>query len=215
MFTGLIQKTGRIERFETVRDGSRIAVSCSPWDTKLVPGESVAVHGVCLTVADANDDGGFTCDVLAETIRRTSLGKRRTGSVVNLERALRPNDRLGGHFVQGHVDGTGCVESVGRVGTDTAISITCGQEMMRYVVEKGSIALDGVSLTVVNVSQDGFSVHIIPTTWEMTSLGKMRTGDLVNIETDILAKYVRHYMQPAAGTSGGLTLDKLRDAGLV
>lgn len=211
MFTGIVQKIGRLEALEHGRAGGRrIRVTCDPWEDALVRGESVAVQGVCLTVAEVNKNG-FAADLLEETISRTNLGKKSRGDRLNLERALRPSDRVGGHFVQGHVDGVGKVIRNAKAGSDWVLELSCGTQLTGDVVVKGSVAIDGVSLTVVELGDSGFSVRLIPTTLEDTSLGKLRSGDSVNIETDILAKYARKGAR--ADVHGEVTLEKLRETG--
>ncbi len=156
-------------------------------------GDSICINGVCLTVTVLGA-GTFTADTVPETRRCTNLGDLRPGDAVNLERALRPEDRMGGHFVQGHVEGTGQVESVSHDGPALLIRFSAGPELMRYIVQKGFIAIDGTSLTVVDRDDAGFSVTIIPLTREWTTLGRRRPGDRVNLETDILAKYVEQLL---------------------
>ncbi|WP_298330128.1 riboflavin synthase, partial [Haloactinopolyspora sp.] len=161
-----------------------------------VHGASIAVDGVCLTVVDVDDDR-FTVDVMRETFDRTTLGRREPGDRVNLERAVRASDRLGGHIVQGHVDGVGTVLSRTPGHRWDVVRIEAPPELMRYVAEKGSVAVDGVSLTVSAVATDWFEVSLIPTTLELTTLGRRRPGDVVNLEVDVVAKYVERLM---AGT---------------
>ena len=188
MFTGLVQDLGSVRAVENEPAGSRLEV-----ETALAPelseGDSVAVNGVCLTAVSVAD-GAFRADVMAETLRRSSLGPLAAGDPVNLELPLRPEDRLGGHFVQGHVDGTGTVEDVTVEGFANVVRIACGPEILRYVVEKGSIAVDGVSLTVADLDDEGFTVSLIPETIERTTLGGAAPGRVVNLEVDVLAKYV-------------------------
>ncbi len=212
MFTGLIQKVGHFGKLER-GGGARIRVDCStPWGDPLAHGESVAVEGVCLTVAE-HDEAGFWCDVLDETLERSTLGLCRHGDPLNLERALAVGDRLGGHIVQGHIDGTGVVDSVQADGRDRVIRITCEEALARDVLLKGSVALNGVSLTVTAVWPAGLAVNIIPVTWRETSLQTLKAGTRVNIETDVIGKYVRRYLE-GRETAGGLTLDDLRRAGI-
>jgi riboflavin synthase len=182
MFTGLVQSTGTVR---TLAAG-RLRVEAP---LELSEGDSVAINGVCLTAA-AVSDGRFDADVMPETLRRTALGVLAEGDRVNLELPLRATDRLGGHIVQGHVDGTGTLESVADDGFARLVRISAPLELLRYVVEKGSIAVDGVSLTVAEVDDDGFSVALIPETLERTTLGSAAPGRAVNIEVDVLAKYV-------------------------
>jgi riboflavin synthase len=188
MFTGLIEGQGEIARVDPGGDGARLEVR-TPLAGELEAGGSVAVNGVCLTATSVNG-GGFTADVMAETLRRSSLGPLAPGDAVNVELPLRAGAPLGGHVVQGHVDGTGTVESVAEEGIARVVRITAEPALLRYVVEKGSIAVDGVSLTVVDVNSSGFSVSLIPETLERTTLGAAQPGLVVNLETDVLAKYV-------------------------
>jgi riboflavin synthase len=156
---------------------------------ELAPGDSIAVNGVCLTAVDS-DGHGFSADVMRETLRRSSLGPLVGGDEVNLELPLRAGDRLGGHVVQGHVDGTGSVEAVSEDGFARVVRIVAPPELLRYVVERGSIAVDGVSLTVSTVDGRGFEVSLVPETLERTTLGSARPGRVVNLEVDVIAKYV-------------------------
>jgi riboflavin synthase len=184
MFTGLVAGTGTIR---SLRDG-RLEVE-TPLAAELSSGDSIAVNGVCLTALDPSPEG-FRADVMPETLRRTSLGPLGSGDPVNLELPLRPTDRLGGHFVQGHADGTGTVESVREEGFSRVVRIVAPAELLRYVVEKGSIAVDGVSLTVSAVDEEAFEVSLIPETLERTTLGAAAPGRVVNLEVDVLAKYL-------------------------
>jgi riboflavin synthase len=183
VFTGLIKATGRVAG---LGDG-RLRVEAT--GLGLSDGDSIAVDGVCLT-ATVVEDGGFQADVMGETLRRSTLGSLGAGDRVNLEPPLRAGDPLGGHVVQGHVDGTGTVESVTAEGFARVVRIAAAPELLRYVVEKGSIAVDGVSLTVAEVDAEGFSVSLIPETLERTTLGAVAPGSVVNLEVDVLAKYV-------------------------
>src|SRR5215217_7632320 len=186
MFTGLVAGMGNVEAVEEDGEGVRLRVA-TPLGAELAPGDSVAVNGVCLTAVDPSADG-FRADVMAETLRRSSLGPLHAGDAVNLELPLRASDRLGGHIVQGH--GTGTVESAADEGFARVVRIAAGPEVLRYVVEKGSIAIDGVSLTVASVDDGGFTVSLIPETLERTTLGEASPGRVVNLEVDVLAKYV-------------------------
>jgi riboflavin synthase len=211
MFTGLIQKVGKLERLEKARGGAVVTVSHDPWDEPLVPGESVAVQGVCLSVVRA-ESKYFACDVLSETLKRTNLGATARGTLLNLERALRAGDRMGGHFVSGHVDGVGKVKAVTAAVRDWILNVECGEALARGIVMKGSIACDGVSLTVTAVSRTGFGVNLIPLTWQNTSLRRLKAGDAVNVETDLIGKHVRRYLETGKPESH-LTLDRLREMG--
>ena len=188
MFTGLVAGMGSVEAVEEDGEGVRLRVA-TPLGAELAAGDSVAVNGVCLTAVDPSADG-FGADVMAETLRRSSLGPLSAGDHVNLELPLRASDRLGGHIVQGHVDGTGTVESASDEGFARVVRIAAGPDVLRYVVEKGSIAIDGVSLTVASVDDGGFTVSLIPETLERTTLGEAVAGRVVNLEVDVLAKYV-------------------------
>jgi riboflavin synthase len=187
MFTGLVMDLGEVQSVEQTGDGvrMRIGTTLAP---EINPGDSVAVNGVCLTAVDVLD-GAFTADVMNETVQRSSLREDR--DVVNLELPLRPADRLGGHVVQGHVDGTGRVAGVEEDGFARRVRVEPEDEgLLRYVVEKGSIAIDGVSLTVSALDERGFEVSLIPETLERTTLGRTAPGEQVNLEVDVLAKYV-------------------------
>lgn len=203
MFTGLVEKVGRLVARGKETEGTRLTVEHEPWDLPLRPGESLAVQGVCLTVVAA-EASQFFCHTLEETLARTTLGKLPIGSKVNLERALRVGDRLGGHWVTGHVDDVGWVQSLQRRGPDRVLRVACEAPLLADLVVKGCVACDGVSLTVTAVDEAAFEVHIIPYTWEHTSLRDLRTGSGVNVETDLVAKYVRQRMRldktPAEGT---------------
>jgi riboflavin synthase len=186
VFTGLVQDLGTVTAVDASDDGARIAVATR---LELADGDSIAVNGVCLT-ATAVGDGGFRADVMNETLRRSSLGALEAGSRVNLELPLRAADRLGGHFVQGHVDGVGGVWDFRDEGFARVLTIGVPPELMRYVVEKGSITVDGVSLTVSALGDDWLQVSLIPETLERTILGAIGVGQAVNLEVDVLAKYV-------------------------
>jgi riboflavin synthase len=188
MFTGLVQGTGRVAAVARSEQGVRLEVA-TELASELERGDSVAVNGVCLT-ATAIEDGRFAADVMAETLRRSSLGPLAEGDYVNLELPLRAGDRLGGHVVQGHVDGTGTLASVKQEGIARLVRIACGERLLRYMVEKGSVAVDGVSLTIAAIDDESFTVSLIPETVERTTLGLAEPGTLVNVEVDVLAKYV-------------------------
>ena len=185
MFTGIVRELGRIEGLEETADGARLEVRAPEISAGVSVGDSVSVSGVCLTVVSA-DAELLTFDVVPETMRRSTLGRLSAGDPVNLEPALQAGDPLGGHFVQGHVDGIARV----RRATEEGLEIEAAPELLRYVVEKGSIALDGVSLTVATLDGDAFSVALVPHTKAVTTLGRAAPGDELNIEVDMLAKYV-------------------------
>jgi riboflavin synthase len=188
MFTGLVADRGEVVAVDATPDGARLTVR-SALAGELREGDSVAVNGVCLT-ATGIAGGSFAADVMHETLRRSSLGEAREGAPVNLELPLRAHDRLGGHVVQGHVDGLGTVAEVRDDGFARVVRIAAPAGLLRYVVEKGSVAVDGVSLTVADVDDDGFAVSLIPETLARTTLGAAAPGTPVNLEVDVLAKYV-------------------------
>jgi len=196
MFTGLIADMGRVADVQTRGDGVRLTVT-SALAGELGEGDSVAVDGVCLTAAVVAD-GAFGADVVRETLARSALGDSRAGDPVNLELPLRASDRLGGHLVQGHVDGVGTVTGVFGDGLARTIGVGADPGLLRYVVAKGSIAVQGVSLTVAAVDGEGFEVALIPETLERTTLGELEPGARVNLEVDVLAKYVEKLTAAAA-----------------
>jgi riboflavin synthase len=197
MFTGIVEGTGTVMALTPSGsgDGARLEVD-APWPPgELAVGDSVAVDGCCLTVV-ARTPGGFAADLVAETLRRTALGRLAKGARVNLERPLALGGRLGGHLVQGHVDGVGRVLDRRPVGEGEEVRVELPEELARYVVEKGSIAVDGVSLTVAAVGPDWFAVALVPHTLAATTLGERRPGDPVHLEVDVVAKYVERLVQP-------------------
>lgn len=189
MFTGLIEKVGWVKDVVRRDGGATLTIGHAPWDRKLVKGESVAVNGVCLTVTAVADEW-FGCELLAQTLEATNLGVQRTGNKVNLERALKMGDRLGGHFVTGHVDGVGTLARIERIGADRRLRITCSCNLTAQMIKKGSVACDGVSLTIAELDAGWFEVHIAPFTWENTIFQFAKQGDIVNIEGDLIGKYV-------------------------
>jgi riboflavin synthase len=189
VFTGLVQDLGRVAEVHETTDGVRVAIE-SPLASELKEGDSVAVNGVCLTAVGLCKGERFGADVMQETLRRSSLGGMESGSVVNLELPLRAADRMGGHVVQGHVDGLGAVGGVRDEGFARIVTVEAEPSLLKYVVEKGSIAVDGVSLTVARVDAESFDVSLIPETLERTTLGRAEVGTIVNLEVDVLAKYV-------------------------
>lgn len=210
MFTGIIQKIGRIAEIKHSGGSGRLVIETTPWVAPLELGESIAINGCCLTVASFGGSQ-IRFDVLEETFQKTSLGEKRGGQRVNLERALCVGDSMGGHFVTGHVDGTGEVREVRQIGRDFVFRINSPAELLRGMVPKGSIALDGISLTIVELTGEFFSVHIIPHTIAETALSDLKAGDSVNLETDMIGKYVQRFL--GGGEAGGLTWEKLRAAG--
>jgi len=200
MFTGIVEELGVIKSVEKGGHCAVLTIGASRILDDLKPGDSVAVDGVCLTVTRLTGSG-FCADVMRETVERSKLWTLRPGSPVNLERAMPANGRFGGHIVAGHIDGTGVIRSVRRDENAVRYVVRAGPEILRYVVEKGSIAIDGVSLTVTAVTQDAFEVSVIPHTAENTVLGAARTGDMVNLECDCIGKYVEKLL----GKTGGIT----------
>jgi riboflavin synthase len=192
VFTGLVQGVGRVAALELTDAGARLRIE-TPLVAELNAGDSVAVNGVCLSAASFRD-GSFVADAMNETLSRTSLGRLEPGAEVNLELPLRASDRLGGHLVQGHVDGVGSVADVVSDGFARRIRIEAPSSVLRYVIEKGSIAVDGVSLTVAELDDRSFTVSLIPETLQRTNLGHAGAGDSVNLEVDVLAKYVEKLM---------------------
>ncbi len=194
MFTGLIGDLGTVKSAERGPGGARLQVATGLVG-ELAPGDSVAVNGACLTAATVTDDA-FEADVMNQTLELTSLGPLGPGDRVNVELALRPGDRLGGHIVQGHVDGTATIEAVREDGFARRLEVELAAELRRYVVERGSITLDGVSLTVASLTGRGVTVSLVPETLERTNLGGVAPGDIVNVELDVIARYVERLLSP-------------------
>jgi len=192
MFTGLIADLGSVTALERGEDGARLRIG-TRLASQLEQGDSVAVNGVCLTAIDIRD-GGFAAEAMVETLRRSALGALKPGAQVNLELALRADGRLGGHVVQGHVDGTGLVSEIRVEGIARVLSIDTDPDVVRYLVQKGSVAVNGVSLTVSALSEGGFEVSLISETLVRTNLGGMAVGDRVNLEVDVLAKHVERLL---------------------
>lgn len=189
MFTGIVEETGSIETVVDHGDSMRIRIAAPTVASDATHGASISVNGICLTVTDRGEDW-FEADVMRETLERTSLRSLGVGKPVNLERAARVDGRLGGHIVQGHVDGVGTIAEIKPDERWTIIRVAVPRDLTRYMVEKGSITVDGVSLTIVSVADQDFTVSLIPTTLADTTLGVRAVGDVVNIEVDVLAKYV-------------------------
>jgi riboflavin synthase len=211
MFTGIVERLGRVVAAESRgRDGA-IRID-GGWDlTEIGLGDSICVNGACLTVSRL-EGITFTVNASAETLGRTNLGDLRTGQLVNLERALRLSDRLGGHLVTGHVDGTGTIQRIQKRGDSHCFEFEVPEKICRTLVEKGSVTIDGISLTVSGLEKLFFQVYIIPYTIEKTTLRMRRPGDRVNVETDIIGKYVERIISPG---SGGLTVDTLTKSGFL
>ncbi len=215
MFTGIIEEVGTLDRLA----GGEIAIRAAKVLEDVALGDSIAVNGICLTVTHF-DAAHFTADVMPETVRRTSLAELRHGSRVNLERALTLRSRLGGHIVSGHIDGVGTIAAMQEEGNAILLTVRARDDLLRYIVEKGSVALDGISLTVARAGAAEFTVSLIPHTREITNLREKRIGSRLNIETDILGKYVEKLFpggrapgDTAPRSAGGLTLGFLREQG--
>ena len=214
MFTGIVEELGTIRSVRRGAASAVLSIGAAEVLSDLKIGDSVAVNGVCLTVTSL-DDGGFTADVMHETLGRSSLGALIPGSRVNLERAMPANGRFGGHIVSGHIDGTGKIASVRPDDNALWYTIYAAPELLRYIVEKGSITIDGISLTVAAVDEVSFFVSLIPHTAAVTTLGKKRAGDTVNLETDIIGKYVEKLLRPAPEPErqGGISWEFLAEHG--
>lgn len=209
MFTGIIEEIGTILQREETANRCALTISAKKVLTDTKIGDSIAVNGVCLTVTDFKKDS-FTADVMPETLRRSSLGQLKTGSAVNLERAMAADGRFGGHIVAGHIDGTGKISSLRPEGNAVLVTVSTTPDLLRYIVEKGSIAIDGISLTVANVTRSDFTVSLIPHTGEETTLLKHHPGEIVNLETDIIGKYVEKLIQTK---KSGVTMELLLENG--
>lgn len=207
MFTGIVEELGRLQAIEALPTGARLRISCSKVLEDVHLGDSIAVDGVCLTVT-AFSQGEFSADAMAETLRKTTLAKKRPGDLLHLERAMGANGRFGGHFVLGHVDDTGRILSLQEEGFATRMRIGASPTILDGIVEKASVAIDGVSLTVMDFDRESFTVGLIPHTKEHTHFSRARPGDFVNLETDILGKYARK-----SPVSTGLTTEDLLRAG--
>ena len=194
MFTGIIEELGSIARIQKGAAGARLEVSASVVTSDIADGDSIAVNGVCLTALNVSP-ASFSADVSPETLEKTTLGSLTRDSAVNLERAVTPVTRLGGHIVQGHVDGRGTFASATRSGDFWTVRIGFPPEMRKYFIYKGSVAVEGISLTIADLAADHFDIAVIPKTWEMTNLSSLSPGNPVNIEVDVIAKYVENMMQ--------------------
>lgn len=212
MFTGLIEEVGTVVSIKTGRDFGRIRIACGHITDDIKTGDSIAVNGLCLTAVEVYGDG-FEADIMAESLRRSSLGRLRPGMGVNLERAMPAGGRFGGHIVSGHIDGTGTVSSLSREGIATVIEIEAAPEILYYIAEKGSVAVDGISLTVMDVGKTSFRVGVIPHTGTETTIIKKSPGDMVNLETDIIAKYIEKFINNKKPASKDISLDFLIENG--
>jgi riboflavin synthase len=212
MFTGIVEEMGSVKEFRRGAGAARLTISASTVLEATATGESICVNGVCLTVVE-KDGTSFSADVAAETLKVTNLGELRIGQKVNLERAMTLSGRIGGHLVTGHVDAVGTMKEKRQEGNSWRIFIEAPESALRYVIKKGSIAVDGISLTVADVEKSRFSVAIIPHTAQVTTLGLRTPGDSVNLETDIIGKYVERLLQ--GRVESGLSLDFLKGQGFV
>lgn len=212
MFTGIIEEVGEVAAIKVKGEQRRLTVACRKLLPELKPGDSISVSGVCLTAVNLAKDS-FTADLAQETWRRTSFSRVKAGALVNLELPMRANGRFDGHVVQGHVDGTGTLRSLETIphGNDFLLTINVPSELTRYIVAKGSLAIEGISLTVAAIEGTQVGVAIIPHTAEMTNLRSLRPGDPVNLEVDVIAKYVEKMIAPQKASS--ITLEKLVRAG--
>lgn len=214
MFTGIVEEIGEIESVTKTSDSYVIKISADKVLDGTAEGDSIAVNGLCLT-ATSIQNGAFTADVMPESLRRSSLAGLKKGDSVNLERALSLSSRLGGHIVSGHIDGVGTIVKYKNEGNAVWITVKAPENVMRYVVEKGSVAIDGVSLTVAAVGADWFKVSIIPHTGAKTILLKKREGDSVNLESDIIGKYVEKLCAPSKKMSSAITAEFLAENGFM
>ena len=214
MFTGIVEEIGTVRAVRRGAHSSVLSIGAVRIQNGLKIGDSVAVNGVCLTVC-SKDSGGFTADVMHETLNRSSLGCLSVGSRVNLERAMAADGRFGGHIVSGHIDGVGCIRALQRDDNALWYTVEAAPQVLRYIVEKGSIAMDGISLTVASVTETDFSDSVMPHAASATILGEKRPGDPVNLETDVIGKYVEKFLcaSKEAPTSRGVTLEFLAQNG--
>jgi riboflavin synthase len=213
VFTGLVEELGKVAVLETHAGGAKIVIAAQVVTEGTADGDSIAVNGVCLTALNIKPDS-FTADVSQETLNRSTLGSLKPGSPVNLERAVTPSTRLGGHIVQGHVDGRGAFISAANCGDFQTVRIGYPADMGQYLVYKGSVSVEGISLTIASLTDTYFEIAIIPKTWELTNLSSLKPGDEVNLEADIIAKYIERiisYRKP----ENPVTMEMLKDAGFV
>lgn len=220
MFTGIIEDLGKVQSIQKGSHSAKLRIASALIVSDVKVGDSIAVNGICLTVT-SYDSAGFVVDVMPETLKRTNLGELKPGQEVNLERALRLSDRLGGHLVSGHIDGVGTLSKCEKQDIAVILEITYPRELGKYLVAKGSVAIDGTSLTVVDVRPDSFTVSLIPHTRGITTLGRRQPGDTVNLEMDVVAKYLEKLIsfrgenQSPAQTSGGVNIKLLAENGFL
>jgi riboflavin synthase len=216
MFTGIIEELGRIASIEKRGAGAKIKVSVQTVTKNTIEGDSIAVNGVCLTALEITENS-FAADVSNETLNRSTLGNLSVGARVNLERAVTPATRLGGHIVQGHVDSTGKFLQAVQEGDFWTVRVGFPPEIGRYLIYKGSISVEGISLTIANLADDYFEIAVIPKTWELTNLSTLKNGGAVNLEVDMIAKYVERILlyRQTPEKSEGVTVEKLKKLGFV
>lgn len=216
MFTGIIEELGGIATFDRHAGGARIKIAARIVTENTNAGDSIAVNGVCLTALDIADDS-FSADVSPETLNRSTLGNLKTGAPVNLERAVTPATRLGGHIVQGHVDARGTFSGAKKDGDFWTVTIKFPEIINQYLVHKGSITVEGISLTIADLHADSFDIAVIPKTWELTNLSALKIGDAVNLEADVIAKYVERILLygKAAARHEEITVEKLNRLGFI
>ncbi len=214
MFTGIIEELGRIAALDKHANGAKIRISAQVVTDGTNDGDSIAVNGVCLTALDVSA-AGFMADVSQETLDKSTLGGLKTGAKVNLERAVTPLTRLGGHLVQGHVDSRGKFISAVQNGDFWTVRVSFPREIGQYLVYKGSISVEGISLTIAELGADFFEIAVIPKTWELTNLSTLKSGDEVNLEADVIAKYVERILLYGKKKDEEITLEKLKKLGFV
>lgn len=212
MFTGLIETVSRVDRINRRGESMRISVDLGAISAECKEGESIAVNGVCLTVAEITGRIA-TFDVSGETLSKSTLGKLTAGTVVNIERAMKADGRFGGHFVQGHIDGTARIESISRSGEFWRVRFAADADLLEQMVNKGSVAVDGISLTVAGIDDNGFEVAMIPETINRTNMKNSKSGDMVNIETDLIVKVIKRQLGKVLPEKSGLTVEKLQELG--
>ncbi len=193
MFTGLIEETGKIENTRPIAGGVELTIAAKKILNGLRNGDSVSINGVCLTVTEISS-GNFSVDAVGETISKTTIGKLSPGSIVNLETALQLSQKLGGHLVQGHVNGIGSISEIKKLGENFSLSVAVPTELAKYLIKEGSIAVDGISLTIAQTTENKCTFSIIPHTWKNTNLNTKKAGEKVNIEIDVIAKYVERFL---------------------
>ncbi|MEG8947541.1 riboflavin synthase [Rosettibacter firmus] len=212
MFSGIIEDIGQIQKIDTIKGGIRLTVSASKIFDDLKIGDSVSVDGVCLTVTSINNNN-FTVDVVGETLKKTTLKKIKNKSYVNLERAIKFNERIGGHLIQGHINNTARIKQLKRLGENFLLKLELPDDLMKYIIKEGSIAVDGISLTVADKFENTISISIIPHTWQHTTLKFKKENDLVNIEVDYTAKYIENFINNYFSQKSDLKELRLKNLG--